>query len=130
MHNREYVAHVKLDDCSGNWLEPHSLEEHLQKVARLSGTRAGEFRSDGWGMAAGLWHDLGKYRAAFQNYIRDASGYERENAHVESPQRVTHSTAGAVHAINQWPSVPGYIIAYLIAGHHAGLPDLSLIHIS
>lgn len=125
MHNREYVAHVKLDDCSGNWLEPHSLEEHLQKVARLSGTRAGEFRSDGWGMAAGLWHDLGKYRAAFQNYIRDASGYERENAHVESPQRVTHSTAGAVHAINQWPSVPGYIIAYLIAGHHAGLPDWS-----
>lgn len=74
-------------------------------------------------MAAGLWHDLGKYRSSFQKYIRDASGYERENAHVEGPKRVTHSTAGAVHAINQWPSVPGHIIAYLIAGHHAGLPD-------
>lgn len=125
MDNREYVAHVKLDDRSGQRLEPHSLEEHLQKVAELSGARAAEFQSAGWAMAAGLWHDLGKYRGVFQKYIRDASGYERENAHVESPQRVTHSTAGAVHAINQWPSVPGYIIAYLIAGHHAGLPDWS-----
>lgn len=122
---RSYVAHVKLDDDSGNWLEPHRLEEHLQKVAGLSGESAGKFESAGWGTAAGLWHDLGKYRGAFQKYIRDASGYERENAHVEGPQRVTHSTAGAVHAINQWPPVPGHIIAYLIAGHHAGLPDWS-----
>ncbi len=125
MQNHDYVAHVKQDDGSGNWLKPHSLEEHLRKVATLSGAKADEFESADWGMAAGLWHDLGKYRGAFQKYIRDASGYERENAHVESPQRVTHSTAGAIHAINQWPSVPGYIIAYLIAGHHAGLPDWS-----
>lgn len=125
MYNHDYVAHVKQDDFSGEWLEPHSLEEHLNKVARLSAAKSEEFQSSGWGMAAGLWHDLGKYRGAFQKYIRDASGYERENAHIESPQRVTHSTAGAVHAINQWPSVPGYIIAYLIAGHHAGLPDWS-----
>ena len=125
MNNHGYVAHVKQGDSSGDWLEPHRLEEHLRKVAKLSASKAGALQSSGWGMAAGLWHDLGKYRSAFQKYIRDASGYERENAHVESPQRVTHSTAGAVHAINQWPSVPGYIIAYLIAGHHAGLPDWS-----
>lgn len=125
MTSRSYVAHVKLDDDSGNWLEPHRLEQHLQKVAGLSCESAEKFQSAGWGMAAGLWHDLGKYRSAFQKYIRDASGYERENAHVEGPQRVTHSTAGAVHSINQWPPVPGHIIAYLIAGHHAGLPDWS-----
>jgi len=125
MNNLGYVAHVKQDDSSGDWHEPHRLEEHLRKVAKLSASKAGTFQSSGWGMAAGLWHDLGKYRGAFQKYIRDASGYERENAHVESPQRVTHSTAGAVHAINQWPSVPGYVTAYLIAGHHAGLPDWS-----
>ncbi|MAO11748.1 MULTISPECIES: CRISPR-associated helicase Cas3' [unclassified Marinobacter] len=125
MNNLGYVAHVKQDDYAGDWHEPHRLEEHLRKVAKLSASKAGTFQSSGWGMAAGLWHDLGKYRGAFQKYIRDASGYERENAHVESPQRVTHSTAGAVHAINQWPSVPGYVTAYLIAGHHAGLPDWS-----
>lgn len=121
----DYVAHVKLEERTGEWRPPHSLEEHLKKVAELSGANAAEFHSTGWGTAAGLWHDLGKYRGSFQKYIRDASGYERENAHVESPQRVTHSTAGATHAITQWPSVPGYIIAYLIAGHHAGLPDWS-----
>lgn len=125
MCNQDYVAHVKLDGRTGEWRGAHGLEEHLQKVGELSGANAAEFQSAGWGIAAGLWHDLGKYREAFQKYIRDASGYERENAHVESPQRVTHSTAGAVHAINQWPSVPGYIIAYLIAGHHAGLADWS-----
>lgn len=125
MTSQSSVAHVKLDENSGNWLEPHRLEEHLQKVAGLSGESAEKFESAGWGTAAGLWHDLGKYRSAFQKYIRDASGYERENAHVEGPQRVTHSTAGAVHAINQWPPVPGHVIAYLIAGHHAGLPDWS-----
>jgi CRISPR-associated endonuclease/helicase Cas3 len=114
-----------MDEHTGAWLEPHSLREHLQKVAELAAEKAVEFDSSGWAMAAGLWHDLGKYRGAFQQYIRDASGYERENAHIEGPQRVTHSTAGAVHAINQWPSVPGYVIAYLIAGHHAGLPDWS-----
>lgn len=123
MNNFKYVAHVKMDCESEVWLEPHGLADHLQKVANLSAQKSDVFHSAGWGMAAGLWHDLGKYRSAFQAYIRDASGYERENAHVEGPKRVTHSTAGAVHAINQWPSVPGYIIAYLIAGHHAGLPD-------
>jgi len=123
LQKNKYVAHVKMDVDSGTWLEPHGLADHLQKVANLSDRKAAAFHSGGWGMAAGLWHDLGKYRGSFQEYIRDASGYERENAHVEGPKRVTHSTAGAVHAINQWPSVPGYIIAYLIAGHHAGLPD-------
>ena len=122
-----HVAHVK-QDFKGSWSEPHLLHEHLEKVAELSARFAEKCQSEGWGFAAGLWHDLGKYRSGFQMYIRDASGFERENAHVEqgvhSP-RVTHSTAGAVHAINQWPSIPGYILAYLISGHHSGLPDWS-----
>lgn len=125
MDTKQYVAHVKQNPVDDTWLSPHSLEDHLASVAALGRTSALSFDSSEWAFAAGLWHDLGKYRAAFQKYIRDASGYERENAHVESPDRVTHSTAGAVHAIKQWPSVPGYVIAYLIAGHHAGLPDWS-----
>jgi CRISPR-associated endonuclease/helicase Cas3 len=123
----DYIAHAR-QDAEGNWLAPHALEDHLQKVACLCGAFAESFDSLGWASAAGLWHDLGKYRKPFQEYIRQASGFERENAHVEqdkSPLRVTHSTAGAKHAIEQWPSVPGYILAYLISGHHAGLPDWS-----
>lgn len=127
MKQNEYIAHAR-QDAEGNWLAPHALEDHLQKVADLCGAFAESFDSLGWASAAGLWHDLGKYRKPFQEYIRQASGFERENAHVEqekAPSRVTHSTAGAKHAIEQWPAVPGYILAYLISGHHAGLPDWS-----
>lgn len=127
MKQNDYIAHAR-QDADGNWLAPHALEDHLQKVARICGAFAESFDSLGWASAAGLWHDLGKYRKPFQEYIRQASGFERENAHVEqdkSSARVTHSTAGAKHAIEQWPSVPGYILAYLISGHHAGLPDWS-----
>jgi CRISPR-associated endonuclease/helicase Cas3 len=124
----KHIAHVKLDNETGDWLLPHDLMGHLESVAQQAGLNAAPFESFGWCYAAGLWHDMGKYRAPFQYYIRDASGFERENAHVEqekSPGRVTHSTAGALHAIKQWVGVPGYVLAYLISGHHAGLPDWS-----
>ncbi|MDQ6954050.1 MAG: CRISPR-associated helicase Cas3', partial [Mariprofundaceae bacterium] len=71
---------------------------------------------------AGRWHDLGKYSAAFQKMIYEANGME---AHVEyegAGGKVNHSTAGALHAVEKF-GVHGRILAYLIAGHHAGLPD-------
>jgi len=74
------------------------------------------------GARAGLWHDLGKYSQEFQHYIKTVSGYDLE-AHIEGkPGRVDHSTAGAIHAVRQF-GAHGQILAYLIAGHHAGLPD-------
>lgn len=120
-----YIAHARLLP-DGDWDEPHLLEDHLSKVAALALSFSQAFESGEWGRASGLWHDLGKYRSSFQAYIRDRSGFDKENAHIEqAPGRVTHSTAGAVHAIKQWPGVPGYVLAYLISGHHAGLPDWS-----
>jgi hypothetical protein len=47
MNNQGYVAHVKQDGSSGDWHEPHRLEEHLCKVAKLSGAKAGTFQSSG-----------------------------------------------------------------------------------
>ena len=45
--------------------------------------------------AAGLWHDLGKYKTHFQQRIKSVPGYDGE-AHLEGfPGRVDHSTAGA-----------------------------------
>ncbi|MGD9607983.1 MAG: CRISPR-associated endonuclease Cas3'' [Desulfovibrionaceae bacterium] len=63
-----------------------------------------------WGYLAGLWHDVGKYTQAFQRRL--AGGAER----------VDHSTAGARLAVNLAPQA-GKILAYAIAGHHAGLAD-------
>ncbi len=115
-----YIAHVK-QDKAGNWIE-HSLEEHLTCVGKLAVEAAARFSASDWARLAGRWHDLGKYNAEFQSYIRGASGYE---AHLEdefSKGRVDHSTAGAIFAVNKL-GLPGKILAYLIAGHHAGLPD-------
>lgn len=119
---KEYVAHVKLLEGSDNWDKSHELYVHLIDTSILAKLLAKDIGSE-WSEIAGKWHDLGKYRKRFQDYIRLQSGYERENAHIENSKRAPHSTAGAIHAVQTFPPFFGHIIAYLIAGHHAGLPD-------
>ncbi|MGY8629096.1 CRISPR-associated endonuclease Cas3'' [Nitrosomonas europaea] len=119
-NNTTYLAHVR-QLPNGRWIE-HFLEEHLLAVAVLAAEFASVFNSQDWARLSGLWHDIGKFREKFQKYIKSVSGYDAE-AHIEgAPGRVDHSTAGAIHAIEEL-GPPGRIIAYLIAGHHAGLPD-------
>ena len=114
------LAHVR-QDKNGEWHE-HHLDEHLRGVAVIAADFANHFASSDWANIAGLWHDLGKYSTEFQRYIKTVSGYEAE-AHIEgAPGRVDHSTAGAIHAVRLF-GAHGRILAYLIAGHHAGLPD-------
>lgn len=60
-----YLAHVRRTDDGS--FEIHDLEDHLRAVADLAGEFATEFWHAEWGQLAGLWHDLGKYFAAFQN---------------------------------------------------------------
>lgn len=94
----------------------------MEAVGQLAGQHAAQFGSADWAQLAGLWHDLGKYATEFQRRIRSVSGYDPD-AHLEgSVGRVDHSTAGALHAVEQF-GVYGRTLAYLIAGHHAGLPD-------
>ena len=113
------IAHVKEEN--GNWHE-HSLEDHLLDVAKLAKSFMGHESSD-WLDLTGRWHDLGKYQKNWQCYLKDKSGYNLD-AHIEnSSTRVNHSTAGAIHAIKELGDGFGHIIAYLIAGHHAGLAD-------
>jgi len=72
---------------------------------------------------AGRWHDLGKYGAAFQSYIGRGDARTAPDRHLEAAVgRVDHSTAGALLAIQKF-GVPGRLLAYAIAGHHAGLAD-------
>lgn len=114
-----FIAHVRKD--GDNWIE-HPLEEHLREVARRGSESAKKLDAAEWAYLAGLWHDLGKYSPAFQAYIRRVTGYDAEQAHIEGAGRVDHSSAGAIHAVGQLGKA-GQILAYLIAGHHAGLPD-------
>ena len=99
----------------------HYLDDHLNNTARLASNNAHKFDSRTWGYLAGLWHDIGKYSAEFQARIRAIGG---EDAHIETIGRVDHSTAGAKHAFEMIKEKGfGKAIAYVIAGHHGGLPD-------
>ncbi len=115
------IAHAAKDQF-GIWREPHLLNEHLLEVAKLAQQFATSFNGGDWAYLSGLWHDLGKYRPRFQHYIRKVSGFE-ENAHIgDDAGKAPHSTAGAIHAGNLFGR-EGRVLAYLIAGHHAGLSD-------
>lgn len=114
------IAHVARNE-DGTWRDPHDLAEHLNGVASLAAEFARAFGGD-WARLAGQWHDLGKYRPRFQNYIRQASGYEAD-AHIKDETgKAPHSTAGAMLACDRFKEA-GRVLAYLIAGHHAGLYD-------
>lgn len=118
------LAHARPTD--DGTFEVHEVEEHLRAVADLAAGFAESFGAADWARLAGLWHDLGKYHPEFQGYIQRATGYDPD-AHLEGAAgRVDHSTLGAVHAEAQqgWPNpLLGRLLAYVIAGHHAGLPD-------
>ncbi len=121
------IAHVRRD-AEGNWAEPQGLEEHIKGVATCAEHFSLTFGNGDWGRVAGLWHDLGKYQPAFQEYIRKSSGYENDAADEGGPGRVDHSVVGALWAAERFadysPEI-GRALGYLIAGHHAGLPDWS-----
>lgn len=88
------------------------LPHHLTAV----GDRAAEFaEAFGWREAArvaGRLHDIGKCSAEFQAYIRG-----------ERDRGGDHSSAGALVAGEAYSGVLGRMLAFAIAGHHAGLAD-------
>jgi CRISPR-associated endonuclease/helicase Cas3 len=111
-------------------LEPY--HGHLNKVAYWTARFASEMFAPesppaksawNWGYRTGLWHDLGKFSQEFQNYLGNAS--VKTNPHGEdivgTGGRVDHSSAGAQHSASD--ARLGPLMAYSIAGHHAGLPD-------
>lgn len=111
MKEAEFIAHAAEDG------RKHLLEEHLRGTAELAAKFSAEFKCSEWGRLAGLWHDLGKYSSRFQEYIRSVND---PDAHV-GMKGGDHSSAGALLAIEKLKF--GLVLAYLIAGHHAGLPD-------
>lgn len=110
-----FIAHIADDG------RMHGLYEHLIGTAKKAEEFAAAFECEEWGYLAGLWHDFGKYTPAFQKKIHAAAGSGME-AHIEAKARVDHSSAGALYSVESF-NLPGRILAYLSAGHHAGLAD-------
>jgi CRISPR-associated endonuclease/helicase Cas3 len=103
--------------------QPQLLIDHLHGVERLAKKFASRFDAAEWAQLAGRWHDLGKFSDEFQHYIRKESGFEVELV-ATAPGRVDHSSAGALLAMERFGQL-GLLLAYALAGHHAGLPDWS-----
>lgn len=93
-------------DCS-DW---QYLPNHLLAVGDQAGTNAVYFSAESFARMAGLLHDLGKYSPQFKKRLAG------ENI------RVDHATAGAKVVIKKYGQL-GKLLAYAIAGHHAGLAN-------
>lgn len=102
----EYLGHY---DVETGRKQP--LKEHLDHVASLAAQFAASFGARELGEIAGRYHDVGKYSAQFQEYLRGERGFGGD-----------HSTGGA-QILFQKRQLLLCLAAWAIAGHHGGLPD-------
>lgn len=85
---------------------------HLENVSKLAGKFGQWIGLHDEAILAGSLHDLGKYRQEFQGYLRGDR---------VSSQETQHAAYGAVWAIQN----DQLLQAFVIAGHHSGLHDIS-----
>ena len=101
----KFIAHINEKDGSVQTVLEHSL--NTAELCKQFATP--EFQEIAY--IAGLAHDLGKWEEDFQKRIRGDS------------VSVEHSIDGAIEVNELLPYPIGKLLAYCIAGHHAGLPD-------
>ena len=101
--------------------QPRDTWERLGAHHNAVGIRAAEFAaifgSEELARAAGSLHDSGKVSAEFLKYISQSA---TAASHMRGPD---HSTAGARIADVRFAGPMGRMLAYVIAGHHAGLAN-------
>src|SRR6056297_3872907 len=100
-------AHSGLNRDRGDW---ELLETHSLNVARAAGRRGQTFGAGDLARAAGLIHDLGKMKAAFQARLRG------------DQIRVPHAADGARFAADRF-DIMGRFLAFGIADHHGRMPN-------
>lgn len=100
-------AHSTSSADKSDW---ETLFSHAEAVARTARKNAGSFAPE-LGEITGWLHDLGKMKPRFQMRLSD-------NTIIEP-----HSAEGARHIYERQPGPLSAILAQVILGHHAGLPD-------
>ena len=105
-NSSNFYAHSTDNADRSDW---QLLADHLKEVGQLAEGFAKPFGAEALAHTAGLLHDLGKYTAEFQRRL-------------EGGARVDHATWGAKLACERYGRL-GRLIAYGIAGHHAGLAN-------
>ena len=107
-----YYAHSAQDKL-GNLLPYErwqTLQSHLVNVGEIAAEFARVFGAQEIAYQTGQLHDLGKYSEPF-------------NHRLHGGPSVDHATAGAKVAIERWGNVIGKLMAFCIAGYHAGLAN-------
>ena len=102
-----FYAHSTDRSDQADW---QLLAGHLSSVGNLAAVFATPFFAEHLARVAGVLHDLGKYTEEFQ--LRLSGNYGR----------VDHATWGARIASERYGQL-GVLLAYGIAGHHAGLAN-------
>ncbi|MCW9043639.1 MAG: CRISPR-associated endonuclease Cas3'' [Pseudopelagicola sp.] len=104
----QLFAHSLTDAGPEYW---ETLEAHSLNVARAAEQCAQAFGADTLGKIAGGLHDLGKVKPRFQAKLQGEKNDE------------PHAAEGARAAVRLYGPGLGKILAYCIAGHHAGLAN-------
>ncbi|KNY27431.1 CRISPR-associated helicase/endonuclease Cas3 [Pseudobacteroides cellulosolvens] len=103
-----YYAHTTDNKDKSDW---QLLIDHLVNVAEYSEKFANAFGAGKLAYTAGMVHDLGKYSKEFQERLEGKK------------HKVDHSTAGAKELEEKYGCQIGRVLAYVVAGHHGGLPN-------
>ncbi|WP_329743289.1 CRISPR-associated endonuclease Cas3'' [Dyella sp. A6] len=104
----DFYAHSTKRTDKADW---QPLHEHLTTVGNLAAEFATTFGAQMLAQPTGQLHDLGKYTERFQLRLEGKSS------------KVDHATWGARIALNRYGPSLGHLLAYGIAGHHAGLAN-------
>lgn len=101
-----YHAHSVENQPESQW---QTLSSHLAQVGEMAAGFAIFFGAQEIARSTGRLHDLGKYTEAFDKRLHGGPS-------------VDHATAGAKIAVDRWGAA-GKLMAFCIAGHHAGLAN-------
>ncbi len=103
----------------GHW-RIQSNDEHSRGVAKLASLFAGEFGMSSWGEVSGLLHDKGKESYAFQQHIKEKSGYDPTCKVVGNYH---HAYVGGMLARQLYGKSADNLIVNQVVSHHTGLHD-------
>lgn len=102
-----YYAHSVENQPESQW---QTLSNHLSQVGEMAAGFAAVFGAQETARYTGQLHDLGKYTEAFDKRLHGGPS-------------VDHATAGAKIAVERFGDKAGKLMAFCIAGHHAGLAN-------
>ena len=107
-----YYAHSAQDELGNLLPYEHwqTLQSHSVNVGEMAAEFARVFGAQEIACQTGQLHDVGKYSEPF-------------NQRLHGGASVDHATAGAKIAVERWGNVIGKLMAFCIAGHHAGLAN-------